>query len=152
MKLSLRQAAHETGVAKSTISRAIKSGKLSAERLEDGGFAIDPSELFRVYPPKPVARNDAPVSVETFETMSDNMLLAEQVEALRETVRRLDDQVADLREDRDRWRMQSESATRLLTDLRPRETPIEVPPVAAASAPVPVKEGLITRLAKAFRG
>lgn len=51
MHLSLGQAAKETGMDKSTISRAIKSGKLSAVRKENGGYAIDPAELFRVFAP-----------------------------------------------------------------------------------------------------
>jgi len=51
MDLSLGQAAKETGMDKSTISRAIKSGKLSATRKENGGYAIDPAELFRVFAP-----------------------------------------------------------------------------------------------------
>jgi len=46
--LSLREAAQQTGSNKSTIWRAIKSGRLSATRLDGGGFAIDPAELFRV--------------------------------------------------------------------------------------------------------
>jgi excisionase family DNA binding protein len=53
--LSLREAAQQTGTSKSTILRAIQSGRLSAGRLDDGGYSIDPSELFRVYEPKPAA-------------------------------------------------------------------------------------------------
>ena len=51
MHLSLGQAAKETGMDKSTVSRAIKSGKLSATRQDNGGYAIDPAELFRVFAP-----------------------------------------------------------------------------------------------------
>lgn len=47
--LTLGQAAKEVGLAKSVLSRAIKSGKLSATRSDDGSFRIDPAELFRVY-------------------------------------------------------------------------------------------------------
>ena len=50
MKLTLNQAAKECGRAKSTLSKAIKSGKLSAERGDKGAFLIDPSELHRVFP------------------------------------------------------------------------------------------------------
>ena len=46
---SLREAAEQAGTSKSTIFRAIKGGRLSAARTDDGGFAIDPAELFRVY-------------------------------------------------------------------------------------------------------
>ena len=49
-KLSLRQAATAASVSKSTILRAIQTGRLSATRLETGGYDIDPAELFRVYP------------------------------------------------------------------------------------------------------
>lgn len=49
MMLSLSGAARETRVSKSTIYRAVKSGKLSAKRNEDGEYEIDPSELFRVF-------------------------------------------------------------------------------------------------------
>ena len=49
---SLRQAAQQARTSKSTILRAVQSGRLSATRTDDGGYAIDPAELFRVYPPK----------------------------------------------------------------------------------------------------
>ncbi|MEE9319113.1 MAG: hypothetical protein V3U76_01590 [Granulosicoccus sp.] len=51
MKHTLGTAARATGVSKSTIYRAVKSGKLSAKRNDDGEYAIDPAELHRVYPP-----------------------------------------------------------------------------------------------------
>jgi excisionase family DNA binding protein len=49
--LSLRDAAEQAGVGKSTIWRAIKSGRMSATRTEEGGYLIDPAELFRVFQP-----------------------------------------------------------------------------------------------------
>lgn len=45
--LSAGQAAKQTGVSKPTISRAITEGRLSANRREDGSWAIDPAELLR---------------------------------------------------------------------------------------------------------
>lgn len=51
MKLSLTQAAKEVGRSKPTISKAIKTGRLSAEKV-GVGYQIDPAELFRVYPKK----------------------------------------------------------------------------------------------------
>ncbi len=50
--LCLREAAEQAGTSKSTIWRAIKSGRMSATRTDDGGFAIDPAELFRAFPPE----------------------------------------------------------------------------------------------------
>jgi hypothetical protein len=50
MYLSLGKAAKEAGVAKSTISKALSSGKLSYREKNPDGYKIDPAELFRVYP------------------------------------------------------------------------------------------------------
>jgi hypothetical protein len=51
MAYSLVQAAAAVGKNRSTILRAIKLGKLSAERDEaTGAWAIQPAELHRVYP------------------------------------------------------------------------------------------------------
>jgi excisionase family DNA binding protein len=41
-------AARATGVAKSTIYRAIKTGRLSAHKLSSGNYAIYPAELRRI--------------------------------------------------------------------------------------------------------
>jgi excisionase family DNA binding protein len=48
-KLSLRQAAQQAGVSKSTILRAVQKGRLSAGRTDKGGYSIDPAEVDRVY-------------------------------------------------------------------------------------------------------
>ena len=68
---SLREAAERAGTSKSTIWRAIKSGRLSGPRNDDGGFDIDAAELFRVFPPQRFAQHDAgqdAMAVETPET------------------------------------------------------------------------------------
>lgn len=64
MSWSVSRAARETGLSKSTISRAIKSGRISAAKQHDGSYLIEPAELFRVYPrnvaqPPSDARHDA---------------------------------------------------------------------------------------------
>ena len=50
MGYTLSQAAKATGKDKSTISKAIKKGKISASRNEDRSYDIDPVELHRWYP------------------------------------------------------------------------------------------------------
>lgn len=50
VELSLAQAAALAGKSKSTLARAIKSGRLSAVRKPDGSFSLDTSELLRVFP------------------------------------------------------------------------------------------------------
>lgn len=51
MKYSLSEAAKATGKNKTTIQRAIKSGKISAAKGDSGAYGIDPAELHRVFPP-----------------------------------------------------------------------------------------------------
>ena len=109
-ELSLSQAAKLTGKSKSTINRAIKTGKLSAARHEDGSYSIDPAELARAFdvePPEGAKRRDAE---------PDGTRLLERIAALEAMLNREREISADLKEDRDRWRQQ---ATALLTDQRP---------------------------------
>ncbi len=59
--LSAKQAAKEAGKATSTITTAIKSGKLSATKNENGSFEIDPAELLRAHPKKSNSKRLDPV-------------------------------------------------------------------------------------------
>jgi hypothetical protein len=49
-KLTQGQAAKVAGVSRTTVWRAMKDGRLSYEKAEDGSFKIDGSELLRVFP------------------------------------------------------------------------------------------------------
>lgn len=44
---TLGNAAKASGFSKSTLSRAIKAGRLSATKQEDGSYAVNPAELER---------------------------------------------------------------------------------------------------------
>jgi hypothetical protein len=46
-----------TGLHKVPILRAIRKGKISAEKDEHGGWRVQPAELFRLYRPLPEQRN-----------------------------------------------------------------------------------------------
>jgi excisionase family DNA binding protein len=50
MKLTQAEAARAAGVSRTHILRAIKSGRLSAEKLDDGSVRVEASELLRVWP------------------------------------------------------------------------------------------------------
>jgi hypothetical protein len=115
---SLRQAAQEAGTSKSTILRAIQSGRLSATRPNDGGYSIAPAELFRVYPPKTAADQDVDQPTGQYATASGAAgttdLLVRQaqleaalsgVQAILEAERR---RAEELRTERDRWAAQAE--------------------------------------------
>jgi len=51
MKYSLSEAARATGKNKTTIQRAIKNGKISAQKRGDGSYEIDPADLHAVFLP-----------------------------------------------------------------------------------------------------
>ena len=124
--VSLGQAAKLTGLGKSTITRSIKAGRLSAARTVMGSYEIDTAELFRVYPFKPpqepAGETDAtgvvassPVHQATPDVAP---LLEAQIAALRQVAELLRDQLddikqerEDLKKDRDGWR---EQASRLV--------------------------------------
>ncbi len=119
MAYTLGEAAKATGKSKATISKAIKNGRISARKDETGTFRIDPSELHRVYP--------STVSSELYETPENTTVRPDIDGAIRELQARLEAAherltdketvIADLKEDRDRWRQQ---ATALLSDNRPQ--------------------------------
>ena len=127
MVFTMGQAAKEASVSKPTLSRAIKSGKLSASKNSKGGWDIDPAELFRVYPRNTdngsgngsdngsMKQNATPAV-----TPPETAVLQAQIDGLRA---RLDDMRTMLdreREQADKWRETAENNQRLLADQRPR--------------------------------
>ena len=92
MKFTISTAAAATGKGKSTIHRAIQSGKLSATRLDDGSFEIDASELFRVFTHVPTGHPEIiPVgSIGAEVLQAENEFLKRQLEREREFVRSLE--------------------------------------------------------------
>jgi predicted nucleic acid-binding Zn-ribbon protein len=118
MVYTLGEAAKATGKSKATISKAIKSGRISALKDETGTFHIDPSELQRVYPI--AVYSEQKETPENTHANADSIITIRELQARLEAANeRLSDKeavIADLRDDRDRWRQQ---ATALLTDQRP---------------------------------
>lgn len=119
MVYTLGEAAKATSKSKATISKAIKSGRISARKDETGTFQIDPSELHRVYPPTVSIElhetpDTPPVNSDTDGTIRE---LQARLEAAYERLSDKETVISDLREDRDKWRQQ---ATALLEDHRPK--------------------------------
>jgi hypothetical protein len=105
MSYTLGQAAKATGFSKPTISEAIKKGKISARKNENGSFEIDPTELHRVYPllANPASKEEPKAEpFRTHDLTTKIMVLEAQIKAIGE----LKDQIAaerdDLRTERDR--------------------------------------------------
>jgi hypothetical protein len=148
MYLSLGQAAREAGVAKSTISKALSSGKLSYREKNSDGYKIDPAELFRVYPKTTktdadeASSNDWQPGQAGLETTPYSAKFEFQLAGLKNLIAEKDRRIADLESDRaqireDRHRLtenwQEErvrllklledqtGAVKLLTDQRSKE-------------------------------
>lgn len=109
MTLSASLAAKRVGKSVPTITRAIKSGKLSAKPREGGGWIIDPSELFRVWP---AVSNESDVSPNKLrdETPNETSLLQAEVQTLREKI-----EAGDLERERERTQL-----SETIDDLRTR--------------------------------
>ncbi len=109
MKFTLSQAAKEAGVSKSTVSKAVSNGRLSAVRLDDGSFQIEAVELFRVFPARTAERGPEPFAnpsklLENASGSQSSPLIQLQAEMLDELLRREREERAREREERERER------------------------------------------------
>lgn len=155
---TLSRAAKEAGVSKSTLSKALSTGRLSGERREDGSFHIEAAELFRVFPKRTAQVNDEPTAVtvrEPLETVIERP--SPEMELLHLRVRMLEEQLSRERELRDQERAtsqetvldlrkrldRSEERVLALTAVRDEQSPVPAPSVSTASKP---RGGFLGRL------
>jgi hypothetical protein len=122
MAYSLITAGAATGVNRTTILRAIKAGKISAERDAQGAWTIQPAELHRVFAPLPqLPASSAAVHPPSPDT--EIALLRTVLEEMRATVADLRRREDDLKADRDHWREAHSAATRLLPKPMAEDAP-----------------------------
>lgn len=121
-KITSTEAADMAGVSRSTIWRACKSGRLSAER-QGKDFLIEVSELERVFPLKPASLHETshqkpPETAPQVAAQPDaTKLVAEQYE---KRIASLEQQIEDLQRNRDQLLSLVEKQTvALLSDQRP---------------------------------
>ena len=135
--VSMTKGAELAGVSKGTVSKALKSGRLSYAEKTDNGYLIETSELFRVFPPK------QPETVETArsqplvgnrEAPMETVGLHREIELLREQLRDRDGVVDDLRHRLDR------------SDEERREAQARVIGLLAGPGPTESKRGFFGRL------
>ena len=120
---TLNQAAKATGKSKSTISDAIKKGKVSAMKDNHGSWQIDPAELHRVYPPMSAEQNTEPHQPNNSEHLTEhsnsvqNIIRIKELEAQLESEKKenalLKDMLSDVKDERNKWQKQAQ--TLLLT-------------------------------------
>ncbi|OIN87665.1 MAG: hypothetical protein AUJ12_00730 [Alphaproteobacteria bacterium CG1_02_46_17] len=110
-KMSVAQAADLTGKSKSTIQRALKSGRLSYSMSDAGDKEIDTSELERVYGPFP-PKFDQEAAVRVELERAQNMLEMERVKmrcrSLEDHLHMTERQLEDMKEQRDQWQKQAQ--------------------------------------------
>ncbi|HRK98674.1 MAG TPA: entry exclusion 1 domain-containing protein [Alphaproteobacteria bacterium] len=110
-KVSVTQASELTGKSKSTIQRALKSGRLSYSMNDAGDKEIDTSELERVYgnfPPKV----DIEATVRAELQRAQDMLEMERVKmrcrSLEDQLHMTEVQLTDMKDQRDQWQKQAQ--------------------------------------------
>lgn len=131
MQFSLSQAAKETGKGKSSIHRAIKSGRLSAQRHEDGTYSIEAAELFRAFPPAltepvPVQAPEPHQKPPATSSVAEEVLRV-RVEMLTTQLEREQETVADLRARLDAEAAERRRLTALLTYQEQKSEPLPTP-------------------------
>ena len=107
MSLTLAEAAEATGLNRSTILRAVKSGKISGSK-SNGIWHVEPAELFRVFEPAQAKPEAVPQLAQT--QAHTDALIAE-----------LRAQLAEVRQQRDAWQGIAERLT--LAAPKPEEKP-----------------------------
>ena len=101
--------------------------KLSAERSADtGSYRIEQSELQRYIEATAVMRATAETVAMAQSAMPDTAALEAQISGLRQVAELLRQQVDDLREDRERWRLQAERLAVLPAPTKPEPEPNQV--------------------------
>lgn len=103
MPLTLGQAALQAGRSKPTILKALKAGRLSGVKVGNE-WQIEPAELFRAYPQTTTVNANTLPLVNPTENTIETAVLRAKLEAAEQ-------QIQDLKEDRDQWR---QAANRLL--------------------------------------
>jgi hypothetical protein len=133
---NLMSAAAAAGVNRSTVLRAIKAGRISAQRDNNNGWEIDPAEFHRVFPPLPLPGVASP--------QQDQQQIDGQVALLRNLVEQLRNDMEareedhrkreqDLRQDRDHWRETFQAAQRRLPS--PEQQHATAAPLSAQPSP-----------------
>lgn len=112
-KVGAQRAADLTGRSKSTIQRAMNTGKISYEVNANGNKVIDVSELERVFGLAPQSdETKVSASVEAELKRAAEMIEVERtkmrVKMLEEQVNSLETQLGDMRGQRDQWQKQAQ--------------------------------------------
>ena len=120
MYLSLNKAAKEAGISKSTLSEALNSGRLTANKDSRGRWQIDPAALFHAFPKTTLNEQIEPQP--NINTNTENLIKIARLEAELEAAKQLQskaEETADyLQKKLDEADQDRRSADARLADLR----------------------------------
>jgi hypothetical protein len=136
---TLGEAARAVNRSKSTLSKAIKSGRLSCMSREGGEYQIAAAELYRVFP----ANSNSNPEIQRLATPEGNgrtAVLQAQLEGLSGELEQVKSERDDLRRRLDSEAEERRKLTALLTDQRQSQQPEPMP------APRKGLRGLLHRL------
>jgi hypothetical protein len=128
MRYTLKQASEATGKDRSTLLRAIKTGKLSAIRQDDKSYLIDAAELSRLFPLHMRTSENAQGLPRHAQAAAQgaqglDVLLADREGRREREIRRLEETIVDLRSERDRLLRVIEGHAETVKQLTHQPTP-----------------------------
>jgi len=106
-KVGAQRAAVLTGKSKSTIQRAMNSGKLSYELDQNKRRIIDVSELERVFGIKQTSPEPEKSAQGDIEVAVEKERMAMQIKMLEQQLSTAGDHIDDLKDQRDKWEKQA---------------------------------------------
>jgi hypothetical protein len=143
MSYSLAEAAAAVGLNKTSILRAIKSGKISGTKDAHGQWLVEPAELHRVHPP--LERSDANPTADAAtprHAAPEDMELRIRMAAAEQELSVLKDLVAELRTQRDDLRLQRDDMRAQREDMQAQRDVWQAEAQRLAlPAPRPTEEG-----------
>jgi hypothetical protein len=119
---TLGQAAKVAGKIKTTISKAVANGKISATHDDRGQYQIHPAELSRVYPITSLiygkgvhdkTPNERTVDTPSLQIEIDG--LNAQLELMKTLLKLMKESVSDLKDQREGWQKQADLSWPTLT-------------------------------------
>jgi hypothetical protein len=98
---TLGQAAKAAGKSKTTISKAVANGRLSATRDDKGQYQIQPAELFRVYPATGPVDSKGERDKTPSEQAVDTPVLQAEIDGLKAQLELMKEGMEDLKDQRE---------------------------------------------------
>ena len=113
MGYTLGEAAKACGMSKATLSKAVKSGKISVTKINARLFSIEAAELHRVFPKTVSTVSNEQISTQVNTEISNEILVLQvKLDAAQQ-------RIADLETDKESWRLQATRLLSLTSDSKP---------------------------------